>query len=82
MATSPLSSPSDEMPSQAPSFLESNQSAHRFLYTVFHKKGEILPIQTIAHQFNDPDILIWANKNIPSVIHFNLRFISVIQIMF
>ncbi|XP_023274311.1 ligand-dependent nuclear receptor corepressor-like protein isoform X1 [Seriola lalandi dorsalis] len=37
-ATSPLSSPSDYSPCQAPSISESSQSAHRFLQAVFHKK--------------------------------------------
>ncbi|XP_040002811.1 ligand-dependent nuclear receptor corepressor-like protein isoform X3 [Xiphias gladius] len=37
-ATSPLSSPSDHSPCQAPSISESSQSAHRFLQAVFHKK--------------------------------------------
>lgn len=39
-ATSPLSSPSDYSPCQAPTISESSQSAHRFLQAVFHKKGE------------------------------------------
>ncbi|XP_035492269.2 uncharacterized protein lcorl isoform X1 [Scophthalmus maximus] len=37
-ATSPLSSPSDYSPCQAPSISESSQSAHRFLQAVFNKK--------------------------------------------
>ncbi|XP_058495806.1 serine/arginine repetitive matrix protein 2 isoform X1 [Solea solea] len=37
-ATSPLSSPSDYSPCQAPSVSESSQSAHRFLQAVFNKK--------------------------------------------
>ncbi|XP_070768548.1 ligand-dependent nuclear receptor corepressor-like protein [Enoplosus armatus] len=37
-ATSPLSSPSDYSPCQAPTISESSQSAHRFLQAVFHKK--------------------------------------------
>ncbi|XP_073323267.1 uncharacterized protein lcorl isoform X2 [Pagrus major] len=37
-ATSPLSSPSDYSPCQAPTLSESSQSAHRFLQAVFHKK--------------------------------------------
>ncbi|XP_042340861.1 uncharacterized protein lcorl isoform X2 [Plectropomus leopardus] len=37
-ATSPLSSPSDYSPCQAPAISESSQSAHRFLQAVFHKK--------------------------------------------
>ncbi|XP_035515385.1 ligand-dependent nuclear receptor corepressor-like protein [Morone saxatilis] len=37
-ATSPLSSPSDYSPCQAPIISESSQSAHRFLQAVFHKK--------------------------------------------
>ncbi|KAK5866096.1 hypothetical protein PBY51_020312 [Eleginops maclovinus] len=37
-ATSPLSSPSDYSPCQAPNISESNQSAHRFLQAVFYKK--------------------------------------------
>lgn len=39
-ATSPLSSPSDYSPCQAPALSESSQSAHRFLQAVFNKKGE------------------------------------------
>ncbi|KAM9856991.1 ligand-dependent nuclear receptor corepressor-like protein [Aulostomus maculatus] len=38
VATSPLSSPSDYSPCQAPTISESNQTAHRFLQAVFHKK--------------------------------------------
>ncbi|XP_008315146.1 ligand-dependent nuclear receptor corepressor-like protein [Cynoglossus semilaevis] len=38
LSTSPLSSPSDYSPCQAPSIFESNQSAHRFLQAVFIKK--------------------------------------------
>ncbi|XP_042284985.1 ligand-dependent nuclear receptor corepressor-like protein isoform X2 [Thunnus maccoyii] len=37
-ATSPLSSPSDYSPCQAPTISESSQTAHRFLQAVFHKK--------------------------------------------
>ncbi|XP_044047026.1 uncharacterized protein lcorl [Siniperca chuatsi] len=37
-ATSPLSSPSDYSPCQAPTNSESSQSAHKFLQAVFHKK--------------------------------------------
>uniref|UniRef100_UPI0037E81F77 ligand-dependent nuclear receptor corepressor-like protein n=1 Tax=Semicossyphus pulcher TaxID=241346 RepID=UPI0037E81F77 len=37
-ATSPLSSPSDYSPCQAPTISESSQSAYRFLQAVFHKK--------------------------------------------
>nr|XP_046269785.1 ligand-dependent nuclear receptor corepressor-like protein isoform X2 [Scatophagus argus] len=37
-AASPLSSPSDYSPCQAPTISESSQSAHRFLQAVFHKK--------------------------------------------
>ncbi|XP_068178016.1 adenomatous polyposis coli homolog isoform X2 [Antennarius striatus] len=37
-ATSPLSSPSDYSPCQAPTVCDSSQSAHRFLQAVFHKK--------------------------------------------
>ncbi|XP_071779297.1 ligand-dependent nuclear receptor corepressor-like protein [Centroberyx gerrardi] len=37
-AASPLSSPSDYSPCQAPTLSESSQSAHRFLQAVFHKK--------------------------------------------
>ncbi|XP_031141626.1 serine/arginine repetitive matrix protein 2 isoform X1 [Sander lucioperca] len=37
-ATSPLSSPSDYSPCQAPALSESSQSAHRFLQAVFNKK--------------------------------------------
>ncbi|TDH16181.1 hypothetical protein EPR50_G00017150 [Perca flavescens] len=37
-ATSPLSSPSDYSPCQAPTLSESSQSAHRFLQAVFNKK--------------------------------------------
>ncbi|KAM4604117.1 ligand-dependent nuclear receptor corepressor-like protein isoform 2-T2 [Polymixia lowei] len=37
-AASPLSSPSDYSPCQAPTPSESSQSAHRFLQAVFHKK--------------------------------------------
>ena len=38
-AASPLSTPSDYSPCQAPTVSESSQSALRFLQTVFHKKG-------------------------------------------
>ncbi|XP_070712543.1 serine-rich adhesin for platelets isoform X1 [Pempheris klunzingeri] len=37
-AMSPLSSPSDYSPCQAPTISESSQSAHRFLQAVFHRK--------------------------------------------
>ncbi|XP_077427325.1 ligand-dependent nuclear receptor corepressor-like protein isoform X2 [Vanacampus margaritifer] len=36
--TSPLSSPSDFSPCQAPTISESSQTAHKFLQAVFHKK--------------------------------------------
>ncbi|KAJ4944860.1 hypothetical protein JOQ06_013400 [Pogonophryne albipinna] len=41
-ATSPLSSPSDYSPCQAPNISESSQSAHRFLHAVFYKKDVAL----------------------------------------
>ncbi|XP_060917820.1 ligand-dependent nuclear receptor corepressor-like protein isoform X2 [Labrus mixtus] len=50
-ATSPLSSPSDYSPCQAPTISESNQSAYRFLQAVFHKK----------------DVPIGCDSNIPLV---------------
>ncbi|XP_069553652.1 ligand-dependent nuclear receptor corepressor-like protein [Brachyistius frenatus] len=50
-ATSPLSSPSDYSPCQAPTTSESSQSAQRFLQAVFHKK----------------DVSLGCNTNIPSV---------------
>ncbi|XP_046901825.1 uncharacterized protein lcorl isoform X2 [Hypomesus transpacificus] len=70
VATSPLSSPSDEMPSQAPSFLESNQSAHRFLYTVFHKKD--VPLSSC-----DPNVPLVAQELMKKMIHqFALEYAS------
>ncbi|XP_041789005.1 ligand-dependent nuclear receptor corepressor-like protein isoform X2 [Chelmon rostratus] len=50
-ATSPLSSPSDYSPCQAPTISESNQSAHRFLQAVFHRK----------------DVSVGCDSNIPLV---------------
>ncbi|XP_074552774.1 uncharacterized protein lcorl isoform X1 [Halichoeres trimaculatus] len=50
-AMSPLSSPSDYSPCQAPSISEGNQSAFRFLQAVFHKK----------------DVSIGCDSNIPVV---------------
>ncbi|XP_049428600.1 ligand-dependent nuclear receptor corepressor-like protein isoform X3 [Epinephelus fuscoguttatus] len=50
-ATSPLSSPSDYSPCQAPTISESSQSAHRFLQAVFHKK----------------DVSLGCDSNIPLV---------------
>ncbi|XP_010775153.1 ligand-dependent nuclear receptor corepressor-like protein isoform X2 [Notothenia coriiceps] len=41
-ATSPLSSPSDYSPCQAPNISESSQSANRFLHAVFYKKDVAL----------------------------------------
>ncbi|KAF7217833.1 transcript variant X2 [Nothobranchius furzeri] len=41
-ATSPLSSPSDYSPCQTSTISESNQSAHKFLQAVFHKKDVTL----------------------------------------
>ncbi|XP_033936427.1 uncharacterized protein lcorl isoform X1 [Pseudochaenichthys georgianus] len=41
-ATSPLSSPSDYSPCQAPNISESSQSAHRFLHAVFYQKDVAL----------------------------------------
>ncbi|XP_054461160.1 uncharacterized protein lcorl [Anoplopoma fimbria] len=51
-ATSPLSSPSDYSPCQAPTISESSQSAHRFLQAVFHKK----------------DVSLGCDTNIPPVV--------------
>ncbi|XP_074486198.1 ligand-dependent nuclear receptor corepressor-like protein isoform X2 [Sebastes fasciatus] len=50
-ATSPLSSPSDYSPCQAPTLSENSQSAHRFLQAVFHKK----------------DVSLGCDSNIPLV---------------
>ncbi|KAK1886115.1 Ligand-dependent nuclear receptor corepressor-like protein [Dissostichus eleginoides] len=47
-ATSPLSSPSDYSPCQAPNISESSQSAHRFLHAVFTRK-ELM--KKMIHQF-------------------------------
>ncbi|XP_062334086.1 ligand-dependent nuclear receptor corepressor-like protein isoform X4 [Osmerus eperlanus] len=69
-ATSPLSSPSDEMPSQAPSFMESNQSAHRFLYTVFHKKD-------VPQSSYDTNVPLVAKELMKKMIHqFALEYAS------
>ncbi|XP_059193885.1 mucin-4-like [Centropristis striata] len=51
-ATSPLSSPSDYSPCQAPTISESSQSAHRFLQAVFHNK----------------DVSLGCDSNIPPVV--------------
>ncbi|XP_031606856.1 ligand-dependent nuclear receptor corepressor-like protein isoform X2 [Oreochromis aureus] len=50
-ATSPLSSPSDYSPCQAPAISESTQSAHKFLQAVFHKK----------------DVHLSSDSNIPQI---------------
>ncbi|XP_042079326.1 uncharacterized protein lcorl isoform X2 [Haplochromis burtoni] len=50
-ATSPLSSPSDYSPCQAPTISESTQSAHKFLQAVFHKK----------------DVHLSSDSNIPQI---------------
>ncbi|XP_076026346.1 ligand-dependent nuclear receptor corepressor-like protein isoform X2 [Genypterus blacodes] len=50
-ATSPVSSPSDYSPTQAPTVSECSQLAHRFLQAVFHRK----------------DVSIGSDSNIPLV---------------
>lgn len=51
--SSPLSSPSDYSPCQAPTICENSLSAHRFLQAVFHKKGEsgvLCPVDDGTHR--------------------------------
>ncbi|KAG8014793.1 Ligand-dependent nuclear receptor corepressor-like protein, partial [Nibea albiflora] len=68
-ATSPLSSPSDYSPCQAPTISESSQSAHRFLQAVFHKKD-------VPHGC-DPNIPLVAQELMKKMIHrFALEYAS------
>ncbi|TKS68155.1 Ligand-dependent nuclear receptor corepressor-like protein [Collichthys lucidus] len=68
-ATSPLSSPSDYSPCQAPTISESSQSAHRFLQAVFHKKD-------LPHGC-DPNIPLVAQELMKKMIHrFALEYAS------
>ncbi|XP_041640820.1 ligand-dependent nuclear receptor corepressor-like protein isoform X2 [Cheilinus undulatus] len=61
VATSPLSSPSEYSPCQAPTISESNQSAYRFLQAVFHKKD--VPISC------DSSIPLIAQELMKKMIH-------------
>nr|XP_020511328.1 ligand-dependent nuclear receptor corepressor-like protein isoform X1 [Labrus bergylta] len=60
-ATSPLSSPSDYSPCQAPTISESNQSAYKFLQAVFHKKDVSIGC--------DPNIPLVAQELMKKMIH-------------
>ncbi|KAG7261581.1 hypothetical protein CRUP_019227 [Coryphaenoides rupestris] len=60
-AASPLSTPSDYSPCQAPTVSESSQSAHRFLQAVFHTKD-------VAHSY-DSNIPLVAQELMKKMIH-------------
>ncbi|XP_034385810.1 serine/arginine repetitive matrix protein 2 isoform X1 [Cyclopterus lumpus] len=68
-ATSPLSSPSDYSPCQAPTISESSQSAQRILQAVFHKKDA-----SLGCDFNIPPV---AQELMKKMIHqFALEYAS------
>lgn len=69
-AASPLSPPSEDTPTLVPSLLDSNQSAHRFLHKVFHKKD--VPLSSC-----DPNVPLVAQELMKKMIHqFALEYAS------